>query len=306
MQSIATHHFPQVVIEGTGKWLFNPVLKKRFANRPEERVRLRWIEYLLHQTDWKRSRIGFETPVQLRQEKNKVRTDLILYSDQMKPYILIECKSEKVSLTPKVAEQAARYNATIGAEHIVLTNGVDDYWFSQNKQDAVEQPGFLKETEGISHLRQNPEYWIKRGFCSGSSNKQVQKWVQKVLLLFFDEEITWETRYLPFGESLVELPMDHYYRVADIDKETKVALGFIGARHSSSCIVGVLNKKGINAGVVIIDIDLLMNGMAEPIEIFKTGENDKVNMTDIQKSEFLNIAGSDVEKLPFFIMRFFD
>jgi hypothetical protein len=85
MKSIAIHHFPLIIPQPGEKYLYNPVLKKRFKNRPEERVRLRWVEYLLHQTEWPKSRIGFEAPVSLPQEENTLRADLVLYNRDFSP-----------------------------------------------------------------------------------------------------------------------------------------------------------------------------------------------------------------------------
>ncbi|HMB41744.1 MAG TPA: type I restriction enzyme HsdR N-terminal domain-containing protein, partial [Balneolaceae bacterium] len=126
MKSASLYHFPQVIIEDGQKWLFNPVLKKRFKNRPEERVRLQWVDFLLNQTDWNKNRIGFETPVQLRREDRALRADLLLYSDDVAPYALIECKSDQIKLSDSTAVQAARYNSLLHAPYIILTNGRED------------------------------------------------------------------------------------------------------------------------------------------------------------------------------------
>jgi hypothetical protein len=40
------------------------------------------------------------------------------------PKILIECKAPGVKLTEKTFEQIARYNSVIGAQEIILSNGL--------------------------------------------------------------------------------------------------------------------------------------------------------------------------------------
>ena len=301
MQSIATYHFPQVILEGGKKWLFNPILKKRLANRPEERVRLRWVEYLLLQSDWQKSRIGFETPVKLRQETNSLRADLILFSDQLKPQVLVECKSEKISLTSKVAEQAARYNTTVDAEKLVLTNGVKDFWFSQQEQSLSGQPGIINEIKDLDTVRSDPDYWTKRGFCSPQSDRVILVWLSRILQKFFDQKRTWATQYLPFQESVFDLPMDNYYRVVVPEDGTKLALSFIGGKNTKNYLVGVLNQKGKNSGIVLLILDDLISGRESKVTVLKDGERvqKSIQPDQIEKIE-------EIEKLPGFIMNFFD
>ena len=41
-------YYPQLRFGPEGVRLYNPLLRKRYANRPEERVRLRFVDMLLH------------------------------------------------------------------------------------------------------------------------------------------------------------------------------------------------------------------------------------------------------------------
>ncbi len=53
----------------------------------------------------------------------KKRFDIIVYSSQHQPYIIIECKEMNVPLTEEVLQQALRYNIPVNAPYIVITNG---------------------------------------------------------------------------------------------------------------------------------------------------------------------------------------
>lgn len=306
MKSIAAHHFPQVIIDGNKKWLFNPILKKRFANRPEERVRLRWVDYLLHQTGWKRSRIGFETPVKLHQEANQSRADIILYDRDLTPKILIECKAENISLTTKVAEQAARYNVAVEADYIALTNGVKDYWFTKDERKLADRPDSLRKTNSLTDVYNEPDYWSKRGFCSSQNSLKTDEWLHHFLPDLFDKETPWQTQYLPFKESLLPFPMDQYYKVAKMDKHTKIAMTTIGAKGVATCLLGILNRNGKNSGLISIHLDRFFSGQENPILVFKSGKKGYQQPSTDQVDMLSSISESELQKLPEFFMNVFD
>ena len=306
MKSIATHHFPQVIVDGKKKWLFNPILKKRFANRPEERVRLRWVEYLLLQTNRKRSRIGFETPVKLRQESNRSRADPLLYSGDLTPQILVECKSESISLTPKVAEQAARYNVEVNADYVVLTNGVVDYWFTKSDQQVHNRPDSLYPIDNLNEVYGRPGYWTKRGFCSSQSSSNIEDWLNQFLPILFHDKTLWNTRYLDFKESLLKVPMDHYYRVADYSDEIKIAITTLAGTDAETFLVGIINRKGVNHGVVSVKLNELLSGSGKPIAVFKGGGKVSKDCKDRQKDMLMEMNRHTLNKLPEFFMSVFD
>ncbi len=262
--SVAKYHFPVFKVQQPEKWLYNPVLKKRFKNRPEERVRLQWVEFLVNQTNWKSSRIGFEAPVKLRQEENAVRADLVLYDSKLKPQILIECKADHVSLGKGSAQQASRYNSEIGAEYIVLSNGVSDYIYHQNgdKLNFENLPIELNLSEQTGSER-NAEYWSERGFCDLYS---VQA---EVLNNFYAHHNGSEIRYLNFKDSILTIPMDHYYRIYRTGESEKLAVGFLGYREKGSYLVVVLNQKGVNEALALLNLDQLLNQNRNEVTVYR-------------------------------------
>lgn len=304
MDSIATHHFPVFVWEGNQKWLFNPVLKKRLVNRPEERIRLRWLEYLIHQSGLKKSRIGFETPIQLEHLKNSVRADIVVYTDELSPEIVVECKSENIPLTDKTAEQAARYNSGLNASYVVLTNGVKDFWFQKKNQSIAKSDSPLNEINELEDLQNSSDYWVKRGFYSPSSDPGIQNWCSKVLPIFWNDDLEWQKRYLNFKLSFLPLPMDHYYKVHTFDEEVKMAVGFMGAPGSESYLCAILNKSGTNSDVLTINLDWLMNRKSGAIRRFSGSEERKLSKTLIPN--LLNEVNPHIiYNLPQLLMRFF-
>jgi hypothetical protein len=306
MKSIALNHFPQVRFEGSERRLYNSVLRKRYKNRPEERVRLKWLEYLLYQTDWKKSRIGFEAPVQIRQEKNALRADLILYNKQMKPEILVECKASSVSLTQTVAEQAARYNVSVDAPYICLTNGINDFWFELKEGSVTSISSPLRETAAFSSIERTPHWWVQRGFCSSGSSPSLLNQIHMLCTQFWSNDLDWPTRYLDFTTTFLPLSLNHYYRVPELTPEKKMAITFIGSPDTGSYLISILNKSGQNSGFLAINLDKTIQKLPESAILFKNREE---NRFDAHKKLPLFGKGFNwaiMENLPNFLMRFFD
>lgn len=102
-------------------FIYDVVRKSWFLLTPEEWVRQHWIHYYTISK-------GYSTSALITEKKLKVngltkRIDLLI-TKKTKPEILVECKAPSVKLTEKTFEQMARYNSVIGAEQIVLSNGL--------------------------------------------------------------------------------------------------------------------------------------------------------------------------------------
>lgn len=273
--SVAKYHFPVFKINQLDKWLYNPVLKKRYRNRPEERVRLQWVEFLINQTSWKSSRIGFEASVKLRQEENALRADLILYDSKLKARILIECKADNVSLGKGSAQQASRYNSDIGAEFIVLSNGVTDYFYHQNGERLnFEQLPIELNMNKHSGSERTIEYWSDRGFCNLNA---VQG---EVLNYFYSHHEDSEIRYLNFKDSILSIPMDHYYRIYKTGETEKLAVGFLGFKEAGSYLVVILNKKGVNEALAVLNLEHVLNQNRSDVAVYRKNEIDHVTVNE--------------------------
>ncbi|MFO7798428.1 MAG: type I restriction enzyme HsdR N-terminal domain-containing protein [Rhodohalobacter sp.] len=311
MKSKASNHFPQIKTHDNEPLLFNPILKKRFKNRPEERVRLKWVEYLNHQTDWPKSRLGFEAPVKLQQEKNNLRADLILYSRQMKPEILIECKAESVKLTNAVGEQAARYNQEVGAPYICLTNGITDFWYkvSNNSVSAIEAssgPDFpIKPTKKFSELNRDFNYWQDRGFCAGNFTATDKEMLYKSITHFWSDSIDWQKTYLDFSSSPFEFGLQQYYRIPVIDNNQKLAISFIANPAGSTHLVAILNKKGQNHALLSIHLNRLSEGHSDSAILFHSGEMKQINAGKHFTFFKHGFSKKLIGQLPLYLMRFF-
>lgn len=306
MKSVAFEHFPRVVAGSNRFWLFNPILKKRYENRPEERVRLKWVEYILHQTDWKKSRIGFETPVRIPQEKNTLRADLILYSKEMKPSILVECKADSVKLSQSAAEQAARYNTELKAKHLVLTNGIEDFWFKKEGKEIHQAENFFEEDSTFLNQESEYSYWQKRGFCSSRTDVTTNHWLTSALHTFWLADTGGHKRYLDFQKTILPVPMNQYYKVFDMDSGRRLAVSFIGYGTSDNYIIAILNFEGANQGILTINLDKLQEQEGQPISLIR-GNNQKTNVPGgTLPLNLQNFNVNQIKNLPQSLIKFFD
>ena len=105
------------------KEVFDPVRQKWVVMTPEEHVRQVFILYLLNVKQLPLSHLSVEHAVTVNGMTQ--RYDLVVFDDELKPWMMVECKRPQVKLTQKVADQAARYNVVLRAPLVCVTNGVE-------------------------------------------------------------------------------------------------------------------------------------------------------------------------------------
>ena len=260
MGSIAEYHYPMVTWRNQEKLLWNPIHRKTLKNRPEERVRLRVIDAML-QADWSRHRISTEEPIRDYTDAS-LRTDIICYSRDFDPQILVECKAEHVGLSSSAAEQAARYNHNIQAPVVLITNGRVDYWYridSEEREVAMmnEAPDRFSTA---SSAGRGFDYWEERGFAGGEAQSALRGWMGKALTLFEPGSGSWSSvQYLQFDNVPAHLNMNHYYLVNKRGAGS-IALSFIATPAGGSRIMAILNREGVNKAVLEFDLDLIFQG----------------------------------------------
>lgn len=268
MESIAKFQYPQIVWREGEKLLWNPIHRKALKNRPEERVRLRIIEYLMS-AGWSKHRISTEEALK-NYTRDTLRTDIICYSQDFDPKILVECKAEHISLTEKTAEQVARYNRNVLAPFLLMSNGVEDHWYQISQEDhKVRSLDAIPEILNIPHSPEYDfEYWKKRGFAGSKAAPELRKWLKPFLGIYkkSDESI----RYLQFKKSPSDFNLNSYYHISPTQQipASQIALGFLGTAFGGSRIIGILNSKGKNKAVAEINLDLFFEEEAPNASIY--------------------------------------
>ncbi len=96
--------------------------KKTLVLTPEEWVRQHVIHYLVN--DFKVPLGLIASEVSLSINKLSRRCDLIVFSKESKPLLLIECKAVDVPLTENVFHQIAQYNFKLNVDYLMMTNGI--------------------------------------------------------------------------------------------------------------------------------------------------------------------------------------
>lgn len=115
--------------------IFDVIRKKWLQFSPEEWVRQHMIQYLLLKK-YPSSLIAVEKEIKLG-ELSK-RCDLVVYSRDTKPFMIIECKEMKVALSEKTLEQILRYHITLPATYLIITNGSYCYGFQKKEEQFAE------------------------------------------------------------------------------------------------------------------------------------------------------------------------
>ena len=106
--------------------VFDPIRKKWVALTEEEKVRQFFIQQLINKLEIPASHISVERKITVNGLAK--RYDIVVYKDT-KPWMVVECKAPHIPLTQEVLDQAGRYNQTLNAEMIGVTNGIEQKFF---------------------------------------------------------------------------------------------------------------------------------------------------------------------------------
>lgn len=290
MQSKAIQHFPQYVFREGKKLLWNPILKKAYQNRPEERVRLQVVEYLIHETNISAARISFESPIHLHNDKTASRTDLIVYDKQFKPLLLVECKAADVSLSEKASLQIARYNQKVGAPFLLITNGIEDYWFNSDSENTISLEDIPSHFQSSDRPDRNFTYWSERGFAGNKSHPDSRCWIlQSCLDLYESDQVL---QFLNFEDAPDEFYLPNYYRIFPIDDENKIAAALSATAFGATKLNLILNRKDSNLGLLSASLDLIANQEPANSIIHSAKGIQKINLSKEAPFNF-NISISD-------------
>lgn len=108
--------------------VFDPIRKKWLVLTPEERVRQQLILFLLNIKKIPVSHLSVEKAITVNGMTK--RYDLVVFGEDLKPQMVIECKAPDVEITQAVIEQAGRYNKTLRAPILGVTNGSAHFFFT--------------------------------------------------------------------------------------------------------------------------------------------------------------------------------
>ncbi len=301
MPSIAKHIYPSIVWRDREKKLWNPIHKKALKNLPEERVRLRVMEALI-QKGWSKHRISTEEAIG-KLGDTSMRTDLICYSQDFDPKLLVECKAEYISISAKTAEQVARYNQKVGAPYLLMTNGISDFWYAIDKESGKvkelnEHPDFLDGKQ--QQLEYNFDDWKQRGFAGEKASPELRKWLKVTLPNLWLSSNEAKVQFLTFSNSPSDIDLNHYYRIVQTSENRRLALTTLNTAFGGNRLVIILNKENENKAVLEINLDVLFaekkgNSSVYSRKGIKTF--DLGNYIDLESKTKVNTIVNEIDKL---------
>ena len=128
----------QIKEEAGKKIITCAIRKKDLVLQPEELVRQAYVQYLIEGLGYSSMKIAVEKGVKVNGLHR--RFDIMVYDENIEPYILVECKSMYVELTQSVLEQVSHYNVTFNIPYMAVTNGKVQHVFKLNKaKDGYEK-----------------------------------------------------------------------------------------------------------------------------------------------------------------------
>lgn len=101
--------------------VFCIIRRKWVVLTPEEWVRQNFLLYLLEVLHYPSSLIAVEKQLLLAEVKK--RSDIVVYDRNAIPFMIVECKEMNVPLSENTLQQVLRYNSSVQARYLVITNG---------------------------------------------------------------------------------------------------------------------------------------------------------------------------------------
>ena len=128
-------------------YIFDIVRKKFVSLTPEEWVRQHIIQFLLKEKKYPQSLMNVEKQIQVNQLTK--RYDIVVYRSDGSIFLAVECKAPQVKITQQIFDQIARYNMTLKAENLMITNGLHHIFYqidyvNQKYVFLEELPDFYK------------------------------------------------------------------------------------------------------------------------------------------------------------------
>ena len=113
-------------IKDNKTYIFDVIRKKFIVLNPEEWVRQNVIKNLIEK-DVSLNHIAVEKKFIVNNLQK--RFDIVVFDRNSNVLLLVECKSNDIKIDQKVFDQIAIYNKTINSKFMMVTNGLDHYYF---------------------------------------------------------------------------------------------------------------------------------------------------------------------------------
>jgi hypothetical protein len=134
--AVQTLNFPfygfDIQNQGQKKVIFDRIRKKFIPLTPEEWVRQHCIVHLMEHFHIGGGMIAIEREISAFGLRK--RFDIVVFGQNSKPLILVECKAPEVQLSRNTLIQAATYNNKLDSKYMWITNGLEHAWFEKTDE----------------------------------------------------------------------------------------------------------------------------------------------------------------------------
>jgi len=121
--------------------IFDDIRKKFVVLQPEEWVRQHCVNYLVEHKNYPKTLINVEKELKINGLAK--RYDIVVYNSDGSIHLIVECKSPKIIINQDTFDQIARYNLTLNATYLMVTNGINHYYCVMDFE--AERYQFLKD-----------------------------------------------------------------------------------------------------------------------------------------------------------------
>ncbi|RAR48589.1 type I restriction enzyme HsdR N-terminal domain-containing protein [Flavobacterium lacus] len=106
--------------------VFDEIRKKFIVLTPEEWVRIHVVQFLIQEKNYPKSLINVEKVIKINGLVK--RYDVVVFQPNGNIFLVVECKQTNVLINQTVFDQIARYNLTLKADYLMVTNGLNHYF----------------------------------------------------------------------------------------------------------------------------------------------------------------------------------
>lgn len=106
--------------------IFDVLRKKFILLSPEEWVRQHTVHFLIEEKNFPKQLLNVEKILKVNGLTK--RYDVVAYNPDGSIKLLVECKAPQVKISQATFDQIARYNLSLNAEYLMVTNGLQHYF----------------------------------------------------------------------------------------------------------------------------------------------------------------------------------
>jgi len=129
-------------------FVFDALRRRWVKLTPEEWVRQHLVRYLIEEKGFPASLIAVERSLRFNQQD--FRADVVVFSTEGKPLLIVECKAPEVKITQKVFDQIVRYNFEFQVDFLIVSNGMTHFCCKIDKGNLAYE--FLQEIPDFKEI----------------------------------------------------------------------------------------------------------------------------------------------------------